>query len=558
MTPIIVEMTNGIIHWFGSENAWNFSLGRSGVKLAIIDNAVFCNHNDLSVFRQYDVADNDGDATPPQTHNQSQGWSHGTHCAGLATANINNNTGIASLGGNVELIGVKATPSTANSSSIWYSYSAVQWACENGAHVVSMSYGGSSSDASMQTLINAYPEVVFLAAAGNSGNTQVQYPAGYNGVIGVGSVDANDSRSSFSNYNGGTTFVDIASPGGFSFGGLLSSVYTSSGNAYARQGGTSMATPFAAGLVGLMLSINPGLSPTQILNCLSTTGVNINQNIGRRIDANAAVQCVLATVNGDPIPNFFATPTNIIEGDSVQFYDNSADGGNTITNWEWTFNGGSPGQYIGQNPPMITYAAAGNYTVELKVTNSQDSAIMTRSSYINVSLQPYGEWIAQNSGFSASSRGINYISIADANTVWATAYDGSGGGANVQEFTKTTNGGQTWTPGTINLGNSGLGISMVHAIDANTAWVAAYPTAGGQTGGIWKTTNGGNSWSRQNSASYNNAASFTNVVYFWDANVGFCQGDPINGEFELYTTNNGGDNLDGCTWCQHSEPFQWQ
>ncbi len=174
----------------------------------------------------------------------------------------------------LELIGVKCTPNSAsNSGSLWYSYDGILWACENGAHVVSMSFGGPSYSAAVQTLINAYPEIVFMAAAGNDGNTTVQYPAGYDNVIGVGSVNSNDSRSSFSNYNGGTQFVDIASPGGYSNGGLLSTVYTSGGNSYAKMGGTSMATPFAAGLVGLMLSVNPSMTPTQVLNCLITTGV---------------------------------------------------------------------------------------------------------------------------------------------------------------------------------------------------------------------------------------------------------------------------------------------
>jgi PKD repeat protein len=524
-----------------SESAWNTSTGRSGVKVAIIDNAVYANHSDLSTFRQYDVADNDNDATPPDSYQQDMGWSHGTHCAGLATADINNNRGIASLGGNVELIGVKATPDNAPSSNgIWYAYSAVQWACQNGADVVSMSYGGTNSDPAMQTLIDAYPDIVFMAAAGNDGNSIVQYPAGYNNVIGVGSVNSNGNRSSFSNYNGSTTFVDIASPGGYSNGGLLSTVYTSGGNSYAKMGGTSMATPFAAGLVGLMLSVNPSLTPSQVLNCLSSTGVVTNQNIGNRIDAAAAIACVQATITGDPIPDFFAIPTDIAEGESVQFYDNSADGGNTINTWQWTFNGGTPASYTGQTPPLISYATAGNYPVSLQVSNAQDSVTATKTAYINVSLQPYGAWIKQNSSFSTASRGINYISIVDANTVWATGYDGTGNGGNIQEFTKTTDGGANWSANTINIGNSGLGISMIHPVDANTAWLAAYPTAGGQTGGIWKTSNGGTSWSRQNSASYNSAASFTNVVHFWDANNGFCQGDPINGEFELYTTTNGG------------------
>ena len=47
----------------------------------------------------------------------------------------------------------------------------VQWACENGANIVSMSYGSENSSNALQELINSYPEVVFLAAAGNDGST---------------------------------------------------------------------------------------------------------------------------------------------------------------------------------------------------------------------------------------------------------------------------------------------------------------------------------------------------------------------------------------------------
>ncbi|MBW6482178.1 MAG: S8 family serine peptidase [Vicingaceae bacterium] len=524
----------------GSENAWNISLGSNTVKIAVVDNAVAANHTDYTIFAQRDVADNDNDPTPPTVYTSNQGWSHGTHVAGLATADINNGIGIASLGGNAELIAVKTRQSGSTNAGLTHTYQGVQWAAQNGAHIINMSFGGTGFSQTWQNLINSFPNIVFVAAAGNDGVTTLFYPAAYANVICVGSVDANDSRSSFSNYNGSTPYVDIASPGGFSNGGLLSTVYTTGGNTYAKMSGTSMASPFAAGLMGLMLSINPTLTPAQILNCLLTTGVNINQNIGPRIDALAALQCVQSTVTGDPIPMFSGVPVSIIEGQSVSFTDASANGGNPITNWTWTFPGGTPGSFVGQTPPAITYPTAGVYDVTLSVTNSQSTQSLTKTGYITVTLQPFGAWIKQNSGFTTAARGINYISIVDAQTVWATAYDGSGNNANIQQFTKTINGGTTWTPGTINVGNTNLGISMIHAFNASTAWVAAYPRAAGQTGGIWKTTNGGTTWTRQNTATYNNAASFTNVVHFWDANVGFAQGDPINGEFELYTTTNGG------------------
>ena len=525
----------------GSENAWNISLGSNTVKIAVVDNAVAANHTDFTIFAQRDVADSDNDPTPPTQFTTDQGWSHGTHVAGLATADINNGIGIASLGGNAELIAVKTRQSGSTNPGLTHTFQGVQWAAQNGAHIINMSFGGSGQSSTWQTLINSFPNIVFVAAAGNDGVSTLMYPAAYNNVIGVGSVDANDTRSSFSNFNGSTPYVDIASPGGFSNGGLLSTVYTTGGNSYGKMSGTSMASPFAAGLMGLMLSLNPSLTPAQVLNCLITTGVNINQNIGPRIDALAALQCVQSTITGDPIPMFSGTPTSIFEGQTVTFTDASADGGNPITNWTWSFPGGTPASFVGQTPPAITYPTAGVYDVTLSVTNSQSTQALTKTGYITVTLQPTGNWIVQNSGFSTAARGIDHISIVDGQTVWAKAFDGSSATpANVQEFIKTTNGGTTWTPGTINIGNANLGIAMIHAFDANTAWVAAYPTAGGQTGGIWKTTNGGSTWTRQNTATYNNAASFTNVVHFWDANVGFAQGDPINGEFELYTTTNGG------------------
>ena len=140
---------NGTNKWYhtlvNSEDAWDLSLGNSNIKIAIVDNAIATSHTDLSVYKQIDIADEDYDTTPPQTYQQSSSWSHGTHCAGLATAEINNVTGIASLGGNSELIAVKATGDSQNPEITYNGYAGVQWACENGANVVSMSYGSENS-----------------------------------------------------------------------------------------------------------------------------------------------------------------------------------------------------------------------------------------------------------------------------------------------------------------------------------------------------------------------------------------------------------------------------
>lgn len=153
-------------------------------------------------------------------------------------------------------------------------------------------------------------------------------------------------------------------------------------------------------------------------------------------------------------------------------------------------------------------------------------------------------WTSKATTFNAASRGVDDICIVSPTVIWAKAYDGSGGGDDyVRQYTKSTDGGETWTSGAIagiNL-NTTSAIADIAAISDQVAWIASWQ---GGTGvqGIWKTTNGGSSWSRQGTAAFNSAGSFTNLVHFWDANVGVCQGDPADGYFEIYTTTNGGTN----------------
>lgn len=154
-------------------------------------------------------------------------------------------------------------------------------------------------------------------------------------------------------------------------------------------------------------------------------------------------------------------------------------------------------------------------------------------------------WTSKATTFSQVSRGLDDISIVDDDIVWAKAYDGaSTTPQNVREYTRSTDGGNSWTSGLINLGASQtlLSVSSISAISSTTAWVTAYSTNPNTVlGGIWKTTDSGATWTKQTTALFNNVAdSFTNIVYFWDANNGFAQGDPIDGYFELYTTSNGG------------------
>lgn len=149
-------------------------------------------------------------------------------------------------------------------------------------------------------------------------------------------------------------------------------------------------------------------------------------------------------------------------------------------------------------------------------------------------------WTEKSSGFTNNLIGLNRFHVVDENVAWAIAYDGVNAINNVQQFSKTEDSGSTWTAGSFDLGDTGLGISDVSGVDGTTAFVAAHPRQAGQQGGIWKTIDAGITWTQQTGAAFNSAASFPNVVHYFDANNGLAIGDPANGYWEIYSSNDGG------------------
>ena len=148
-------------------------------------------------------------------------------------------------------------------------------------------------------------------------------------------------------------------------------------------------------------------------------------------------------------------------------------------------------------------------------------------------------WIEQASGFWELNRGIDYMCAVDEDIAWATAYDGLAPQAPLQEFTKTTDGGELWEADVIFEAPEDGGLAMIFGLDELHAWV---PIHSGDPQGIWHTDDGGETWERQATADYSGNGAFPNIVHFWDENNGWCQGDPVDGYYEMYTTTDGGEN----------------
>jgi len=157
-----------------------------------------------------------------------------------------------------------------------------------------------------------------------------------------------------------------------------------------------------------------------------------------------------------------------------------------------------------------------------------------------------GDWIEQATAFSERNRGVNYISCVNESIVWATAINGDNPAYPCQDFTKTVDGGATWSANTVADADN-LYFSMIFALDANTAWAPLYAHQNGVMG-LYYTSDGGNTWIKQESATFDQVGSFPNCVHFWDANVGWCMGDPAGGYYEIYTTTDAGS-----TWVRVPE-----
>lgn len=381
----------------GAQTAWNYFSTGSNIVIAIVDDAVERTHADLSPnlwvnsgeipnngidddnngyvddINGYDVGSDDNNPNPPSSY-----YDHGTHVAGIASARSNNGVGVASIGFSCKLMCVKATTSA---SSITNGYDGIVYAASAGAHIINCSWGGPGYSTTGQNVINyAWNKgCIIIAAAGNDNVNSQFYPAAYNNVISVAATTSSDTKASFSNYG---SWIDISAPG--------NNIYsTTVGNSYGNKSGTSMASPMVAGLAGLMWSLNPTMPRADLINCLLTTATNINaQNPGYsgqlgsgRINAAQAMQCVSASLNNPPVADFTANFTTIAAGGQIQFTDQST---YNPTSWSWSFPGGTPASFNGQNPPPITYNTPGTYSVTLTVTNANGNDTEVKNNYIQV------------------------------------------------------------------------------------------------------------------------------------------------------------------------------
>jgi thermitase len=293
-----------------ARGAWERTHGSKKVVVAVLDSGVDYTHPDLAGnmwhrpadmemyfdrevgvvddFNGYSAVDSERD---PMDEN-----GHGTHCAGIIGAEGDNGLGIVGVNWQVEIMPLKFM-GRGGFGSTKDAVEAINYVIERkragvNVRVISASWGSRQKSKALEDVIRKAGEedIIFIAAAGNDSSDadkSPHYPSNYKlpNVVAVAALDRRDQLASFSNY--GAKTVHLAAPGR----DILS---TWLGGGFEEHSGTSMATPFVAGVAGLVLSVEPNLSVKELRERLFESVDKLDSlkgkvSTGGRINAARAV-----------------------------------------------------------------------------------------------------------------------------------------------------------------------------------------------------------------------------------------------------------------------------
>jgi thermitase len=249
-------------HDIDAPEAWNTRT--SCTKIAVLDTGVDTDHPDLvgNIYKSPDIPNNNKDDDDNGYVDDTYGWNvitgkgsgeddngHGTHVSGIIGGRGNNGTGVAGICWSATIVPVKFMNSQGKGSTS-DAIDGMEYAAKKGAKIINASFGCPSSSESLHDAVDYVQDkgVLLVVAAGNDSediDTHPEYPASYtdSNILAVAASTDEDTLASFSKY--GDTAVDVAAPGDDIYSTYL-------GGGYKYLSGTSMASPYAAGLAAML------------------------------------------------------------------------------------------------------------------------------------------------------------------------------------------------------------------------------------------------------------------------------------------------------------------
>lgn len=241
----------------GAVAAWDITTGSWNVPIAVLDTGLDVDHFEFldriaaGEITGYDFADGDPDFDDPV--------GHGTATGGVIAAMTNNGAGIAGAVWHNPILALRTAFGLDTDE-------AIVWAADNGARVISMSFGSFTPTAHEQAALQyAFDRhVVLVGSAGNEGVDWPFYPAAYSMVLAVTGVTGDGDPVG---YNRGD-WVDLSAPGALT---TVRAEEDTNGDGLCFVAGTSISAPYVAAAAGLVLSANPDLTAAQVMEILRST-----------------------------------------------------------------------------------------------------------------------------------------------------------------------------------------------------------------------------------------------------------------------------------------------